>query len=256
MASGKRDRDRTEAKILAAVGRLIATKGVESLGVNAVAGAAGVDKVLLYRYFGDLDGLLRRYGASIDFWPSLDEVLGPDRKVLRARAPGAIASRIVINFARALRRRPMTLQLMAWECAHHNELTVALEDARERWSEALLAEVRGAGIPYPPELSVIGVLLAAAVGYLALRGRETKVYGGLEIGSDRGWRVIESALEGFLGGAPPSRAPRAPPSRAPRAPPSRAARAPPSRAPRAPPSRAPRAPPSRAPRAPRRRPPT
>jgi len=202
--TGKRDgrnvrRDRTEAKILAAVGRLIAKKGLAALGVNAIARAAGVDKVLLYRYFGDLGGLLRRYGETVDFWPTLDEVLGADREVLRAGAPPVVAARIVAGFGRALRRRPATLELMAWECAHRNELTAALEEARERWSQALFGELRASGIDYPPTLAAVSVLLAAGVGYLAMRGRDIDVYGGLDVGSDEGWLAIEGALVGFLG---------------------------------------------------------
>lgn len=203
--SEKRDgrrlrRDRTEAKLVATVGRLIARKGPEALGVNAIAQAAGVDKVLIYRYFGDLGGLLRRYGESVDFWPTLDEVLGPDRAVLRTGEPPVVAANIVAGFGRALRRRPATLQLMAWECAHRNELTTALEEARERWNEALFAELRAAGLSYPPALGAVSVVLAAGVGYLAMRGRDIHVYGGLDVGTDDGWRAIEGALVDFLAG--------------------------------------------------------
>lgn len=52
-----RDRVRTEERILAAVGAILAEAGgSRRIGVNAVAARAGVDKVLIYRYFGGLEG--------------------------------------------------------------------------------------------------------------------------------------------------------------------------------------------------------
>jgi hypothetical protein len=43
-----------------------------------VAREAGVDKVLIYRYFGGVDELLGAFGQSGDFWPSVAQVIGDD----------------------------------------------------------------------------------------------------------------------------------------------------------------------------------
>jgi len=77
---GKRQQRRieTEAELVRAVGRVIDRDGMGKLGVNAVAREAGVDKALIYRYFDGLPGLLRAFGESADFWPTVEEVLdGP-----------------------------------------------------------------------------------------------------------------------------------------------------------------------------------
>jgi AcrR family transcriptional regulator len=201
--SKKRDgrrvrREATEEKILAAVGSLLESRGVEALGVNAIAGAAGVDKVLIYRYFGDLDGLMRRYGESADFWPSLDEILGGNREVLRAVTAGEVASRIVVNYGRALRRRPATIALLSWECAHRNELTTILEETREAWSDRLLEEVRRAWPSTPSVVFGLATLLSAAMNYLVLRSRGTKVFGGMDLDSEEGWAAIEATITAAL----------------------------------------------------------
>jgi AcrR family transcriptional regulator len=64
-----RDRRETERKLIEAAGRLMAREGFARLGVNAVAAEAGVDKVLIYRYFDGLPGLIRAYARQGDFWP-------------------------------------------------------------------------------------------------------------------------------------------------------------------------------------------
>ncbi len=50
--SGTRSKETTRLRLISAVGTLLARQGFNALGINAVAEEAGVDKVLIYRYFG------------------------------------------------------------------------------------------------------------------------------------------------------------------------------------------------------------
>ena len=59
-----RDRERTKARIVDAVCGLLTRSGFRAVGVNAVAEAAGVDKVLIYRYFGEATGGTKSPGGS------------------------------------------------------------------------------------------------------------------------------------------------------------------------------------------------
>ena len=48
----RRNRQMTMERILRAMGDTMAERGTEKAGINAVAERAGVNKVLIYRYFG------------------------------------------------------------------------------------------------------------------------------------------------------------------------------------------------------------
>ena len=48
----------TEKRLLEAVSRVIEDEGFTKIGINRIARQAQCDKVLIYRYFGGLDGLL------------------------------------------------------------------------------------------------------------------------------------------------------------------------------------------------------
>ncbi|MEO6685949.1 MAG: helix-turn-helix domain-containing protein [Dyadobacter sp.] len=50
------NRERTERKLLEAIDRIIEEYGIQQVGVNLVSKIAGVNKVLLYRYFGGIEG--------------------------------------------------------------------------------------------------------------------------------------------------------------------------------------------------------
>ena len=117
----KRNKEETKDKIIDAVGRLLAEGGFRKLGVNAVAREAGVDKVLIYRYFGGMPELLRAFGVSGDFWPTIEELTGGNLEGLRKKPLPQAAATVLHNFARALRSRPLTSEILAWETVETNE---------------------------------------------------------------------------------------------------------------------------------------
>jgi AcrR family transcriptional regulator len=66
-----RDRNQTERRLIDAVGHLIAEEGLAHVGINRVARRSGVNKVLIYRYFGGLDGLLQAHNRRSQSWLSM-----------------------------------------------------------------------------------------------------------------------------------------------------------------------------------------
>lgn len=185
---------RTEARLFAALEALLHKGGVAALGVNAVAERADVEKVLIYRYFGGLEGLMAEYAKRSDFWPTMDEILGPDPALLRDPDPARTAAKLLGNYARALRKRPVTLDLLAWECAHRNPLTVALEVVREERTQQLFQQLTAAGFPLRGAGLALSALLSGAINYLAVRGRELEVFAGLRLGDDAAWQQIEQVM--------------------------------------------------------------
>lgn len=73
--SRTRSRPKTEEKFQNAVLQLVADKGCGALGINAVAQLAGADKVLIYRYFNDFEGLLQQVAHSRSWLPTTEQVL-------------------------------------------------------------------------------------------------------------------------------------------------------------------------------------
>ena len=189
-----RDREQTRQLLIEVVGRVLAQDGFAGLGVNAVARAAGVDKVLIYRYFDGLPNLLQAYGESGDFWPSLEEVLGPDEEALRKLPLDARTAIIVANLLDALRKRPQTIEILAWEAVQQNPLTDTLADIRERWSREVIARMLPDSVKDEADVLALASLLVAGVQYLLIRSRNTKLYGGLALQTEDGWRRIRNAV--------------------------------------------------------------
>ncbi len=201
----KRDREATEARIRDAVGRVLARDGFGGLGISAVAREAGVDKVLIYRYFGGLPELLRSYGETNDVWPSLEEFAGGDLDGLRALDPAPRLAEVLKHYGRELRARPVTLEILAWELIERNELTEVLNERRVAVSDEMATALGATAAPEDgdaPDVQAIYALLGAGQLLLALWARRRETYGGVGIQSEADLERIDAALDWLVGQLP------------------------------------------------------
>lgn len=186
-----RNRSETEARIIAAVRTILARDGFAALNITAVAAEAGVDKVLIYRYFGKLDDLLAAFGRSADFWPGVDEVIAPDNDALPP------AERLMSFFDRyidALRHRPLTIEILAMEANVANPLTAALDAAREEWGVEVARRLGGGTEFDIAEMNTAIALVSAGIQFVLIRARRTPVFSQIPIAGDDGWAMVRRHL--------------------------------------------------------------
>ena len=204
MSSPARSRNpaAVRARVLAALSSMIVRDGLSSVGVNALARAAGCDKVLIYRYFGDLQGVYQEFAEGHDFWWTVDELV---RDIDPARTPRTRALQILMRrHAQAIRERPTTLAILASEPTERSSLVLALEEVRERRSLELIRWIgQRFELPATVDLPAISMLLGVAVNYLAVRARDVKVMSGVPIGAADEWERIFAAMDALIAGVLP-----------------------------------------------------
>lgn len=191
-----RDRDATERRIVEAVGRVLAAEGFRGVGVRAVAREAGVDKRLIYRYFGGMPALIKAYAASGDFWWTVDELIGDDLPGPAEDTASAWMALAMKRHMRALRRRPLTQEILVWELSERNALTDELAALRERRAAELIKRLSEA----PSGMRAgawtgVGALIAAGTTYLVARSRTCDFYAGVDLRGEAGWKVFERAID-------------------------------------------------------------
>lgn len=187
-------------KLVSAVGPVLAKAGFNRLDENLVAQAAGVKRINIFRYFGGLPGLISAFGQSKLFWPSVEELM----QVTPANFKNLPLDQQMASFFKSmlitLRRRPMTLDILAWEDLERNELSKRLEDIRVRTALEYFENLNGE-ISDEIDLSAIVALLAGAVFFLAIQSRNNKTFGGIDLESEAGWQRIEKAIDILLHGS-------------------------------------------------------
>jgi AcrR family transcriptional regulator len=184
----ERDRDKKKEKILRALGRMLRKNGFESVGVNAVAREAKVDKVLIYRYFGGLPGLLSAFAQEAEYWPSAEDLTGGPGREAESTEHAVSARRMILSFCRYIREHSLTRELLRWELIESNELTRILADHRE--TEGLMV-MKLFENNRSVDVHALTAILTAGIIYLSLCAKHIGYFNGVDIQSDRGWRRIE-----------------------------------------------------------------
>ncbi len=196
---GRSDRrERTKEKLIHAVGKVLGKEGFKGLGVNKIAREAGVDKVLVYRYFGGLPEIIGAYSRTVDFWPTVEELIGPNPDRIQKMSPDKQIAEFFKSFLAALRKRPVTQDILAWELLERNELTKQLEDIRIRTILEYFEYFDE--IPDDENLSAIVVLMGGAVNHLIVKSRINSLVGGIDLESEKGWDRINKGIDLLLNG--------------------------------------------------------
>lgn len=193
-----RNKEETKNKLLKAVSRVIQSGGMNSVGVNSVAAEAGVDKVLIYRYFGGIDGLLSDFISQTDFFANIDDKfaqagqINTSADLLRA-IRGLFASQL-----REMSQNAVLREIMLWELSTDNPVARAIARKREESSLKLIAGMKKKFNFAGADAEAIISIISAAVSYLAIRSKTADVYTGIDLNSPKGWQRLENAIASII----------------------------------------------------------
>lgn len=189
-------RSATEDALLDALETVLQRDGLRKLSVNAVVEAAGVGKPLLYRYFGDLHGLVQAWGKRRGFWAEVADGGPPSRQKRDDQGfRQQIADELVAS-AEHLRAHPVTLEFLAEELTATSDLSAAFAEARDDYRRPFLKTMLADRRYLRRDNHRVIVIIHAALTYLAMRSRRSPKFMGLRLDTDAGWRdVLDMARE-------------------------------------------------------------
>ncbi len=184
-------RQESEAAFLSALEELL-TEG-RTPGINALADAAGLNKVLIYRYFGGWDGLLEEYARKINLWRSIREELAAGLDTDSWSTLKEAVAWVFITYRERLRSSPVYLRILKDELSNPNPLSRKLEAEREEEGQKLTA-LLAKSFPEHPEIDwyAFGAFITGGLTYLILKATNETLFNGVELSTDEGWRRIDS----------------------------------------------------------------
>lgn len=183
-----KNRQTTEMNLIKAVNELIEENGFEGLGINAVAAKAGVSKMLIYRYFNSLDGLIAAYIQQHDYWINFDEQL-PDEEHI-----GEFIKEIFKRQIAMLRQSYTLRRLYRWELTSNNTFIKELREKREAKGVWLVDAVSKLSKHPQKETAAMASILTAAISYLSLLEENCPVFNGINIQTEDGWKELEEGI--------------------------------------------------------------
>ena len=190
--TSERDRETTERRILDTIGQMISENGFEKIGINAVATQSGVSKILIYRYFGSVEGLMATYIRQHDFWINFPQEL-PECDKLPEYLKQMFRSQI-----EQLRSNPTLRRLHRWELSSDNEIIVKLREQRENAGMQRIKRISElTGYPLK-ELEVLASVLTASITYLVMLEEFCPVYNGISLNNNSGWEQITQGIDSLI----------------------------------------------------------
>lgn len=188
----ERDREATEKRLINTIGEMIAEIGFEKIGINAVAAQSGVSKILIYRYFGSVEGLITAYIRQHDFWINFPLDF-PNREQLPA-----FLKKTFQNQIEQLRNNPTAKRLYRWELSCNNEMIAQLREQREKVGTNLVEKVSEvSGLPQR-EIAVMASILTASISYLVMLEEFCPVFNGIAINENSGWEQISEGIDTLI----------------------------------------------------------
>ncbi len=188
----RRNRAKTTQRIVEALEEVIAERGLEGVGVNRVAEKANVSKVLIYRYFGGMEGLLEYYVKMGKLFPVFNPAVLDQIRPLHESDVARIWYRQVIQTYRYFRTFKAAREILKASVIENDpiaETTARAQDEEITRLVAQLSFVKGA------DTQAISAVILGAMTYLTIMAQNDRTMVSIDLRSEDGWKRIENAVK-------------------------------------------------------------
>lgn len=187
----ERNKDKSKQQFLDAVGKILKTKGYAALKVNDIAATAGLDKKLIYNYFGGVDQLIDEYIRSLDFWSNVSKEV----PVVTDAGEALVKQMLVEQFDYVGNNKELQ-KVLLWGLSEKRKSLKRVADEREAVGEVLLTGITD---PHFGEQSsqfrAAMALLVSGAYYLNLYPVNGKTFCGIDVTTEEGKEEIRKALQ-------------------------------------------------------------
>ncbi|MBL8630652.1 MAG: TetR/AcrR family transcriptional regulator [Rhodospirillaceae bacterium] len=198
---GAQKRNRTRERIMRACEDVILRDGVQGLGINAIAAQTGLGKPLIYRYFGNLDGLIAAWAKHTQVWADNEIVSAKKRAASKDEKLKIIRDSMIESTAR-LKNKPALLQLLAFTMTGRSPFAGATYDLKKSFGSHHGDLYSDDDILGDPDMIALMLVLYAATVYLAHRAVGDPVFNGIPLNTDTGWnsmmKMVETVFDNFV----------------------------------------------------------
>ena len=189
----KRDRERTKGKILKAVGKVIEKYGTKKVGVNLIAREADVNKVLIYRYFGGVDGLMEQYVKTGEYTSMSNHDYIENMETPAPEDRAKTWADILTTAMKDLRERKATRDLIRWEIGIGKAV---LSDVRNDTGAKMVEKV--GSLPNYDDTNALIALMMAGIYHLTVSADYRDKMMDVNLQSEEGWKRVEKVVKDIV----------------------------------------------------------
>ncbi|WP_313672438.1 TetR/AcrR family transcriptional regulator [Sphingobacterium multivorum] len=194
-----RDKERTKARMIAAVGKVIQKKGYHALNGPNIALECGLNKALIWNYFGGLDQLVEAYLTQKDFWQ-----IG-DKGVLEQMItnPGSISISLIEELLKSqfntFLKDKTKQKVIHWGLGEKTKALKNIAERRELLGEELFKHVDSKFENSENDLRATLAILVSSIYYLSLQAKSTgSTFCGIDVNTEAGKERIQKTIRKIL----------------------------------------------------------
>jgi len=192
-----KNKEATKKRIYEALEQIIKEGGVSAIGINNIAKTAGVDKVLIYRYFGGLGELLKDFIKQKDYFTNfIINEISLD-KLKTGKSKKEFLKSVSLNQYNYIKGDTVFAEILIWELSVKNEITEYIAQERERVGLNNL-KILSQKFKINSNFNVITSLLISGIYYLALRSKTVDDFNGIKLNEPAGNKEIEEGINMLL----------------------------------------------------------
>jgi len=134
-----KDKDLTRQRIIIAVGEIFRTEGQKGLYIARIAREAGVDRSLIYQYFGkEIKTLIEAYIVQKDYWLNFFEKINEEVSKSNYETGKDLIIDVLQKQLQFFSADTEMQHLILWELSGDSELMRSIHNTRELMGESIL----------------------------------------------------------------------------------------------------------------------
>jgi AcrR family transcriptional regulator len=194
MEKQHRNRVATTQRIVDALEQVLTEQGLEGVAIGAIAEKAQVSKVLIYRYFGGLEGLLEYYVGMGRMVPHYTAAWLEQIQPFQPGELASVWSNQSLQLFRQLRASRASRELLKATVQEKDSLNDVVSSTLDTELIRLvdqLAFVEGG------DHQATSAVILGALSFLTIQAQNDRPMIGLDLRSEEGWKRIEEVVKGF-----------------------------------------------------------
>ena len=190
----QRNKNKSKQDLINAVGELLTTKGYSSLKVNNIAATAGLDKKLIYKYFGGTEELLDEYILSQDFWANITSEKIP--QVINDGGKELTKLMLTSQFD-FLEKNEELQKILHWSLSEERKSLKNLIETQEKNGEMIFATITDKFFGEKSrEFRAISAIMVSGIYYLNMYAKKNgSVFCGIDLNEEEGKQEIKNAIK-------------------------------------------------------------
>jgi AcrR family transcriptional regulator len=193
------DKERSMQKLIDAVGIIIKTMGYTGLGPTNIAKSAGLNKKLIYLYFGSVENLIEIYVKGKDYWVAAAGNAGELMEENKGKNTKDILEALLTNQLDYFYQEEEMQKIVLWQISERTKIMYEVCEERERlgdrYFELADQELKNSDV----DIRAIAGLLVGGIYHMVLHAKSTdSLFCQIDLNKPEGLQRIKNAIKKIL----------------------------------------------------------